>query len=105
MSEDTTVILFAAYSLQVLPAALLNPDLISNVSTVFKTHVESEIDSQLNYEFRLSRDLMAINDTEEEGLLFEIPDKSLVEAYHKENILKTWVPRELELIKEATANM
>jgi len=43
---------------------------------MFKAHVESEIDNALEYEFRLNRDLMVINDTEEEGLLFDIPDKS-----------------------------
>eukprot|EP00347_Sterkiella_histriomuscorum_P023381 403334851 len=104
-SEDTSVILFAAYSLQTLPQSImqtLDPSLIEDVSRVFKTHVESEVDSQLNYEFRLSRDLMEINDTEEEGLLFEVPDKTLIEAHHKEHVLNSWKDRELELIREAT---
>lgn len=83
----------------------MNEEVIGNVSNVFKTHVESEIDSALNYEFRLTMDMMEVNDTEEEGLLFEIPDKSLIEAHHKENMLKAWIPRELELIKELNANL
>lgn len=48
---------------------------------------------------------MEINDTEEEGILFEIPDKTHIEADHKENILKSWINRELELIKEATSGL
>ena len=50
--------------------------MIMNVTNIFKSHVESEVDNALEYEFRLSADLMNINDTEEDGLLFEIPDKS-----------------------------
>jgi hypothetical protein len=41
---------------------------------------------------------MKINDTEEEGLLFEIPDKQNVEADGKEALLKEWIPREMALI-------
>jgi hypothetical protein len=70
------------------------------VAKVFKAHVESEIDNALEYEFRLNRDLMVINDTEEEGLLFDIPDKSKVEADAKEKIMKTWIEREIAVIKE-----
>lgn len=104
-TEETSVILFAAYSLKIMPRDILNEDLVTNVESVFKNHVESEVNNALNYEFRLNRDLMNINDTEEEGLLFEIPDKSLIEAHHKEEILKSWVSRELELIKEAEASI
>ena len=43
---------------------------------------------------------MLINDTEEEGLLFEIPDKSKVENAAKEEVLKSWIQREVELIRE-----
>ena len=53
-----------------------------------RSDVESEIDNSLHYEFRLNRDMMLINDTEEEGLLFDIPDKSNIEADMKENVLK-----------------
>jgi len=66
----------------------------------FKQHVEREIDCALEYDFRLNRDLMLINDTEEEGVLFEIPVKDNVEADGKEALLKSWIQREVELIKE-----
>ena len=64
----------------------------------FSTHVEREIDNALEYDFRFTRDLMKINDTEEEGLLFDIPDKQNVEADGKEALLKEWIPREMALI-------
>ena len=47
---------------------------------------------------------MHINDTEEEGMLFEIPNKSLIEADLKESILKSWIDRELEVIR-AVSNL
>ena len=65
-------------------------------------HVEREIDCSLEYDFRLNRDLMLINDSEEEGLLFEIPDRTLVEADAKEALLKTWIEKEVALIKQVT---
>jgi len=66
----------------------------------FNTHIEREVDNALEFDFRFSRDLMKINETEEEGLLFEIPDKTNVEADGKETLLKDWIPRELALINQ-----
>jgi len=43
---------------------------------------------------------MQINDTEEEGLLFEIPDKSKVEADSKEAVIKGWIEAEKAIIRE-----
>lgn len=43
---------------------------------------------------------MLINDTEEEGLLFDIPDKSNIEADAKEAVLKGWVKQEIALLKQ-----
>ena len=68
-----------------------------------REHVEREIDNTLDYEFRLGRDLMLINDTEEEGLLFEIPDKSNIEADTKEKVIKAWIQQEIALIKQLAA--
>jgi hypothetical protein len=65
-----------------------------------RAHVEKEIDLALQYEFRFNRDLMDINSNEEEGLLFEITDKSKVECDAKERILSAFVDRERELIRE-----
>ena len=65
-------------------------------------HVEREIDCSLEYDFRLNRDLMLINDSEEEGLLFEIPDRTHVEADAKEALLKTWIEKEVALIKQVS---
>jgi len=59
-----------------------------NVRELFKNHVESEIDNAIEYEFRLNRDLMVINDSEEDGIFFEIPNKTFIEADFKESILK-----------------
>ena len=64
------------------------------------SHVDREIDCALEYDFRLNRDLMEINDTEEEGLLFEIPDKDLVQADAKEAVLKAFIQTEVALIKQ-----
>lgn len=61
----------------------------------YRSHIESEVDCALEYEFRLNRDLMLINDTEEEGLLFEIPDKDMVEADAKESVLREWKDKEI----------
>lgn len=61
----------------------------------YRAHIESEVDCALEYEFRLNRDLMLINDTEEEGLLFEIPDKDMVEADAKEGVLREWKDKEI----------
>jgi hypothetical protein len=66
----------------------------------FIQHVEREIDNALEYDFRLNRDLMKINDTEEEGLLFEIPEKTNVEADGKEALFKEWIPKEMALINK-----
>ena len=68
--------------------------------TNFNQHVEREIDNGLEYDFRFNRDLMKINDTEEEGLLFEIPEKKNVEADGKEALLKEWIPKEMALINQ-----
>ena len=62
--------------------------------------MDREIDCALEYDFRLNRDLMEINDTEEEGLLFEIPDKDLVQADAKEAVLKASIQTEVALIKQ-----
>ena len=70
---------------------------------LMREHVEREVDNTLNYEFRLGRDLMLINDTEEEGLLFEIPDKSNIEADAKEKVIKAWIQQEIALIKQLAA--
>jgi hypothetical protein len=43
---------------------------------------------------------MKINDTEEEGLLFEIPDKTKVEADGKEALLKEWIDKEMAIINQ-----
>ena len=74
--------------------------LAPTIIEAFKHHVDREIDCALEYDFRLNRDLMTINDTEEEGLLFEVPDQVNIEADCKEALLKSWIPREIELIKE-----
>lgn len=106
ISEETSVLMFAAFSLKLSEGDQgLSQDLTMNVISMFKNHVLSEVDNALEYDFRLNRDLMSINDTEEEGLLFEIPDKSNVEADAKESLLKEWIPREIELIKEIDANL
>ena len=68
--------------------------------SAYRDHVEREIDNSLEYDFRLGRDLMEINDTEEEGLLFEIPDKTKVEAEGKEAIVKSWIEVEKAVIRE-----
>jgi hypothetical protein len=47
---------------------------------------------------------MLINDTEEEGLLFEIPDKSNVEADAKEALMKSWIDKEVALIKQVSGS-
>ncbi|CDW75637.1 UNKNOWN [Stylonychia lemnae] len=103
-TEETSVILFATYSLNIIPKEFLNQEIYENVLNIYKNHVESEIENQLNYDFRLNRDLMEINDTEEEGMLFEIPDKSLIESDAKEHVLKSLKDRELEVIR-AVSNL
>jgi hypothetical protein len=72
----------------------------AEVMQLYREHVEREVEYTLNYEFSLNRDLMLINDTEEEGLLFEIPDKDNIGADAKEAVLKSWLARELEVIKQ-----
>ena len=103
MTEDTAILMFAAYALKIMNNC--EQELAMNVSNMFKTHVESEVDSTLDYEFRLNRDLMLLNDTEEEGMLFEIPDRSNVEDDAKENVLKAWISREREVIKDIAVNL
>jgi hypothetical protein len=93
--EDTVGVLFAALIPQLTH---LEPQLTAGIMANFNTHVEREIDNALEYDFRFTRDMMKINDTEEEGLLFEIPDKQNVEADGKEALLKEWIPREMALI-------
>lgn len=65
-----------------------------------RTHVDREIECALEYEFRFNRDLMGINDSEEEGLLFEITDRASVESDSKERVLKGYVERERAIIRE-----
>jgi hypothetical protein len=43
---------------------------------------------------------MKINETEEEGLLFEISEKTNVEADGKEALFKEWIPKEMALINK-----
>lgn len=77
--------LFAALIPQL---AHLEPQVTAAIMANFNMHVEREIDNALEYDFRFTRDMMKINDTEEEGLLFEIPEKQNVEADGKEALLK-----------------
>jgi hypothetical protein len=93
--DNTVGILFAALVPQLTQ---MEPYLTANIMANFNGHVEREIDNALEYDFRFNRDLMKINDTEEEGLLFEIPDKTYVEADGKEALFKEWVPREMAII-------
>ena len=44
--------------------------------------------------------MILINDTEEERLLFEIHDKSNVEADNKDALMKTWIEKEIALITQ-----
>jgi hypothetical protein len=76
----------------------------AQVSQAYVGHVAREIECALEYDFRLNRDLMLINDTEEEGLLFEIPDKSNVEADAKEALMKSWIDKEVALIKQVSGS-
>ena len=100
-SEDTAGVMFAAYAMKALPPQSPQDQALAKaVSNSFKQHVEREIDNALEYDFRLGRDLMQINDTEEEGLLFEIPDKSKVEADSKEAVIKGWIEAEKAIIRE-----
>ena len=48
---------------------------------------------------------MEFNDTEEEQLFFEITQKAMIEADFKEKVLKSWIPREIELIQEAASSL
>lgn len=63
------------------------------------------MNNALEYDFRLNRDLMEFNDTEEEQLFFEITQKAMIEADFKEKVLKSWIPREIELIQEAASSL
>ena len=94
-AEDTVGVLFAALVPQLTH---LEPELTAAILANFTAHVEREIDNALEYDFRFTRDMMKINDTEEEGLLFEIPDKQNVEADGKEALLKGWIAREMAII-------
>ena len=107
ISEETAVLMFAAFSLKLLSetSTTVSPLLNMSVVSMFKGHVLSEVDNALEYDFRLNRDMMVISDSEEEGLLFEIPDKRNVESDAKEKLLKEWIPREIDLIKEIDANL
>lgn len=86
--DDTTGCMIAVYLTKLSPAG---SPFGAQVLQAFLSHVEREIDCSLEYDFRLNRDLMLINDTEEEGLLFEIPDKSMVAADAKEAVMKAWI--------------
>lgn len=101
MSDDTSVILFAAYTLKIASPG----DTQATVAMILKTHVESEVENSLEYSFRLTRDLMVLNDTAEEEIFFEIPDRKLVEADAKERLLKSWKDREIELLREAAESI
>ena len=92
--EDTGSILVAAYAMELAQKPQEGREALAR-------HVEREIDNALEYVLRLNRDLLLINDTEEEGLLFEIPDKSNIEADAKEEALRTWLEREKAIIKQA----
>ena len=95
--DDTVGVLFAALVPQLTQ---MEPALTASIQANYNRHIEREIDLALEYDFRLTCDLMKINDTEEEGLLFEIPDKTNVEADGKEALLKQWIPREMALINK-----
>lgn len=99
--DDTPVKAFCAYSIKALPG-MVNPAVAQRVMASFVKHVEKEVDLSLEYDFRLNRDLLLINDTEEEGLLFEIPDKTNIEADAKEEVLKSWKDQEISLLKQLT---
>ena len=75
------------------------------MESLFKNHITSEVDNALEYDFRLNRDLMLLNDTEEEGLLFDVPDKSNIEADSKEEVLKRGIQREKEILQEIVQNL
>ena len=64
-TEETSVILFAAYSLKVA-GSLIAEELHSTVGSILRNHVESEVENSLEYSFKLSRDLMLTNDTDED---------------------------------------
>ena len=95
--DDTAGCLVAVYLTKLVPSPFS-----VQVQHAYVSHVEREIDCALEYDFRLNRDLMLINDTEEEGLLFEIPDKSNVEADAKEALMKSWIDKEVTLIKQVS---
>lgn len=96
-SEDTAGVMLAAYACKALG---IDQEIAQAVKSAYREHVEREIDNSLEYDFRLGRDLMEINDTEEEGLLFEIPDKTKIEAEGKETIIKSWIEVEKAVIRE-----
>ena len=95
--DDTAGCMVAVYLTKLVPSPFS-----AQVLQAYAGHVEKEIDCALEYDFRLNRDLMLINDTEEEGLLFEIPDKSNVEADAKEALMKSWIEKEVALIKQVS---
>ncbi len=99
--DDTAGCLIAVYLTKLVPAA---SPFGAQVLQAYVSHVEREIDCSLEYDFRLNRDLMLINDTEEEWLLFEIPDKSHVEDDAKEALMKSWIDKEVALIKQVSGN-
>ena len=97
--DDTAGCMVAVYLTKIAPSPFS-----AQVSQAYAGHIAREIDCALEYDFRLNRDLMLINDTEEEGLLFEIPDKSNVEADAKEALMKSWIDKEVALIKQVSGS-
>jgi hypothetical protein len=70
------VFTFAAYSLKVAPS--MNEGLSSTVSHVFHTFVQSEIEDTLSLTNTLTKDLLLLNETEEENMFFEITERGQI---------------------------
>lgn len=98
-ADDTTGIMVAVFIAKVIPDAV-DQSQRERLVGMFRKHVEREIDLALEYEFKVGRDMMEINDTEEEGLLFELPNKDLVLADAKEAVMTRWEEQEKLVIRE-----
>lgn len=94
--DQTVTGLLAAFIAKLDPSQPESSQVLQSV----RAHAEREIDFALEYEFRFNRELMHINDEEEEALFFEITDRSLIESDAKERLLKSFVEREQAVIKE-----
>jgi hypothetical protein len=86
----------------------LNEDLLSNSFSVFKNYVESEIENSLlsNADtVRLNTDLLEFTSTEEEGLLFEIVYRKLIEPSSKKEVIRSYCEEEVSLIRDIAQNI